>query len=111
MSSAILHAGVRLFQQTRVLASPAEAETATSSSDEDYNLFQPPPEYPRRTGVIAVKVGMTQEWDQWGMRLPLTVLWIDDCQARLATVAPEPLVRSDMAASGQALSQYQRSPT
>lgn len=33
-----------------------------------------------RSGVIAVKVGMTQEWDQWGVRVPLTVLWIDDCQ-------------------------------
>lgn len=35
----------------------------------------------RRCGVLAVKAGMTQEWDQWGARVPLTVLWIDDCQA------------------------------
>ena len=34
----------------------------------------------RRCGVIAVKAGMTQEWDEWGARVPLTVLWIDDCQ-------------------------------
>jgi hypothetical protein len=33
-----------------------------------------------RSGVIAVKVGMTQEWDHWGVRMPLTVLWIDECQ-------------------------------
>jgi ribosomal protein L3 len=30
--------------------------------------------------VLAVKAGMTQEWDEWGARVPLTVLWIDDCQ-------------------------------
>ena len=35
---------------------------------------------PYRAGAIAVKVGMTQEWDQWGVRLPLTVLWIDNCE-------------------------------
>lgn len=32
-----------------------------------------------RTGVLAVKVGMTQDWDSHGAVLPLTMLWIDDC--------------------------------
>ena len=39
----------------------------------------------RRCGVLAVKAGMTHEWDQWGARVPLTVLWIDDCQVRSRT--------------------------
>lgn len=43
----------------------------------------------RRTGVIAVKAGMTQEWDQNGVRVPLTVLWIDDCQVRAPWLAPQ----------------------
>ena len=28
----------------------------------------------RRTGVLAIKCGMTREWDAWGVAQPLTVL-------------------------------------
>jgi len=34
----------------------------------------------RRTGVLAIKCGMTSEWDSWGVRHPLTVLKVDECQ-------------------------------
>lgn len=42
----------------------------------------------RRCGLIAVKCGMTQEWDSNGVRLPLTVLWIDDNRV-VQTLTPE----------------------
>lgn len=51
------------------LAEESDVETSTDPSGRTY-----------RSGVIAVKVGMTQEWDHWGLRMPLTVLWIDECQ-------------------------------
>jgi large subunit ribosomal protein L3 len=33
----------------------------------------------RRAGAIAVKAGMMQDWDEYGARVPLTVLWLDEC--------------------------------
>jgi len=33
----------------------------------------------RRCGVVAVKCGMMSLWDKWGVRRPITVLWIDEC--------------------------------
>jgi len=42
--------------------------------------------------VIAVKVGMSQEWDEWGQRLPLTILWIDECEVGRHPPLPAPQV-------------------
>lgn len=33
-----------------------------------------------RVGLIAVKAGMTHDWDSHGVRVGLTVLFVDDCQ-------------------------------
>ena len=37
-------------------------------------------EIKKRTGLLAIKCGMTREWNEHGVAVPLTVLWIDDCQ-------------------------------
>ncbi len=48
----------------------------------------------QRSGVIAVKVGMTQEWDSWGARIPLTVLWIDNCQVRKSRILCKGMIKT-----------------
>jgi len=34
----------------------------------------------KRTGVIAVKMGMIHDWNNYGVMIPMTVLQIQDCQ-------------------------------
>jgi len=34
--------------------------------------------FSRRVGALVVKVGMTQDWDEYGRLTPLTVLWLDE---------------------------------
>ena len=37
-----------------------------------------------------VCAAMTAEWDQWGTRVPLTVLWVDNCTVTQARSLPSP---------------------
>ena len=77
------HAGCsRNFHWSNVFAAqPALAEGPRWSAVEPETT--PFTSSSRRTGVIAVKVGMTQAWDKLNVRIPLTVLWIDKCQVQL----------------------------
>ena len=80
-------AELRTSGQVRSYAQPAAAPAAALDPGFAASVASIPPaawkQRTRRTGVIAVKVGMTQEWDEWGVRLPLTVLWVDNCQVRV----------------------------
>lgn len=68
---------VRPVSSWITFASRSYSEAAALPAEDESRTMGPET---RRTGVVAVKVGMTQEWDNWGRRLPLTVLWVDGCK-------------------------------
>lgn len=73
---------VRSFMTSSLLREPEplpdiDDEDPFGSSSEELSVLNP---RTRRSGLIAVKVGMTQEWNHWGERIPLTALWIDECE-------------------------------
>jgi hypothetical protein len=45
-------------------------------------LLEPKPYHPgaKRCGVFGIKVGMTQIWDAWGVKHPVTAIHLDACQ-------------------------------
>jgi hypothetical protein len=49
---------------------------------------RPPTPDSVRTGLIAIKVGMGSEWDEFGVLTPLTALWFDENQVGSPKQAP-----------------------
>ena len=69
----------------QVVYAPPAAPAAASSWD---------PLVSRRVGVLALKAGMTADWDKWGVRHALTVLRLEDA---LVTGAAQPEARGYLA--------------
>lgn len=66
----------------RRLLATLSSKPVTPAADNCRTKLQPREWTPqsRRTGVLAFKRGMMSHFDKWGLRHPVTVLHVDDCQ-------------------------------
>ncbi|TPX38072.1 hypothetical protein SmJEL517_g00089 [Synchytrium microbalum] len=93
----------RLAQiQASIPSSAQSTTTATTTAIIPYNVplpisdgINPSPittwtgKNQRRTGLIGIKMGMTQIWDEWGQQTPVTVIKIIDCQVVQSRFDPQ----------------------
>ena len=66
------NAGIKYFS-----SSAAEEIIEESFTDKSSNQWTPES---RRTGALALKVGMVAIFDKWGKRWPCTALYLDNCK-------------------------------
>ena len=82
---------IRAIQSTRIISRSLRtgngyirpADPAKQFAMSDGSGPTPKPVYEKtslRTGLVGLKRGMTSMWDEWGQKIPVTVLQIKECQ-------------------------------